>query len=169
MVLPQRFPRLEHAMLSRRRVFAVERLGGRGESRCLPPWGRLLFSSPARAASTSRTPSLPCFEGVECIRLGTPYIVQILQDLQVNHPPPTSYWSGPPFPPIPVVEASSIRGWVTPISLPQPAALQAPWWPQTHFSGLVAGHRLPGTLLDPERTGWHPLPAKAAQASARFQ
>lgn len=64
-VLQQRFPRLERAMLSRRRVFAVERLGGRGESCCLPPWGHLLFSSPAQAASSGRAPSLPSFEGVE--------------------------------------------------------------------------------------------------------
>lgn len=32
-------------------------------------------------------------------RLGTPHMVQILRDLQVNHPPPTSYWSVASFPP----------------------------------------------------------------------
>lgn len=58
-------PSRERTMLSRRRVFAVERLGSRGESRCLPPWGRLRFSGPARAAPTGRAPSLPCFEGVQ--------------------------------------------------------------------------------------------------------
>lgn len=52
-------------MLSRRRVFAVERLGGQGESGCLPPWGRLPFSGPAPAAPTGRAPLFLCFEGVE--------------------------------------------------------------------------------------------------------